>query len=259
MKQILANGVAGLSGSLKRGDHIVSVNGQNLEGLTNKQALTALKKAGKEVTLVLTRKIGRKYSRAPTPLTSTLQSRHDSGEASRVESRRMSPQHSPPTTRGRRGKYSSDEGSRDNSQGPSPQVSKKHRRKESVTTHGEVITFRNNRSTLPRKLKGAKVGVRLVELHKGPTGLGLQLQGGATGSSVPITVKEVLRGGAAFKTGQIHKGDEILEVNGLSFADLNYPEALQAMKGFPQGKVSIILRDHRATKSVDSSSNIDYK
>lgn len=236
--------VAAQDGRIKRGDRIISINGVTVTGLSNKQALQKLKDAGNCVNLVLIRKMGRRISRATTPLTSARHSRRGSTDNSCLESRKISPQQSPKTVHRRGHTSSSDEGSKDGSRASSPQHPRKHTRRKSVTSHGELLTFRDKKSTLPRKIKGAKLGVHLVELHKGPTGLGLQLQG-STNPETPITVKAVLRGGAAYRSGKIHIGDEIIEVNGTSFEQLNQQEALQVMKDLPQGKVSIILRDHK--------------
>ncbi|XP_068103726.1 disks large homolog 3 isoform X3 [Hyperolius riggenbachi] len=49
---ILAGGPADLSGELRRGDRILSVNGANLRSATHEQAAAALKRAGQTVTIV---------------------------------------------------------------------------------------------------------------------------------------------------------------------------------------------------------------
>ncbi|XP_044124791.1 disks large homolog 3 isoform X6 [Bufo gargarizans] len=49
---ILAGGPADLSGELRRGDRILSVNGVNLRSATHEQAAAALKRAGQTVTIV---------------------------------------------------------------------------------------------------------------------------------------------------------------------------------------------------------------
>ena len=239
MKQILSDGVAHHEGSIRRGDHLVMVNERPVDGLTNREAVQLLREAGNDMTLILTRKIGRRISRQTTPSSSR--------EVSRAESRCLSPQRSPPRS-GKRGFYSgsSDEGSCEGSRGPSPSTSRRHRRRESVTIEGEVVNLRDKRSTLPRKLHGARVGVRLVELHKGPTGLGMQVSGGHNG---PITVKVVLKGGPADKSHSIHVGDEILEVNKTSFEKYTQKQAMEFIKALPQGKVSIILRDRQIVHS----------
>jgi len=100
------------------------------------------------------------------------------------------------------------------------------------------------------KWSAEKIGdlgcVKVVDLRKGPTGLGMQLMGGSDTPN-PVTVKEVFPGGPAHKSGKIRAGDVILEANGISFEELNHDEAIKTMKGFSQGKVSIILRDRTAT------------
>uniref|UniRef100_A0A8C3HUT9 Discs large MAGUK scaffold protein 3 n=1 Tax=Chrysemys picta bellii TaxID=8478 RepID=A0A8C3HUT9_CHRPI len=49
---ILAGGPADLSGELRRGDRILSVNGANLRNATHEQAAAALKRAGQTVTII---------------------------------------------------------------------------------------------------------------------------------------------------------------------------------------------------------------
>ena len=83
----------------------------------------------------------------------------------------------------------------------------------------------------------------MVELQKGPTGIGMQLHGGKEGTKVPITVKSVFPGGSAYKSGKIRAGDVILEANGISFENLTHEQAIATMKGFPQGKITLIVRD----------------
>ncbi len=89
------------------------------------------------------------------------------------------------------------------------------------------------------------VGVKVVELRKGPIGLGIQLMGGKD-TADPVTVKVVFPAGPAHKSGKIHPGDTILEANGVSFEDLTHDEAIKTMKSFPQGKISLLMRDRMA-------------
>ncbi|KYO32699.1 hypothetical protein Y1Q_0009313 [Alligator mississippiensis] len=61
---ILAGGPADLSGELRRGDRILSVNGANLRNATHEQAAAALKRAGQTVTIIAQyRPEGSEYSR----------------------------------------------------------------------------------------------------------------------------------------------------------------------------------------------------
>ena len=121
-------------------------------------------------------------------------------------------------------------------------------------SRGKLLTFTDRESTLPRKLSGSKAGVYLVELQKRSSGwLGLQLDGSKDAPpTLPITIKAVLQGGAAYKSGLIREGDEVLEVNGASFEKLTLREAVTYMRELPAGKVDMILRDITRGRSLDS-------
>ena len=88
-------------------------------------------------------------------------------------------------------------------------------------------------------------GVKLVELHKGPGGLGINMTGGADMNN-PFTVKVVFPGGVAAKSGDIHVGDVILMVNGRDFRRLKHDEAVQGLRDLPQGPVTLLVRDRVA-------------
>lgn len=237
VKQVLSDGVAQRSGQIKRGDRILSVNNNNLANVSHKFALLLLKDAGSTVTLELSRKIGRRSSTATTPLGSVMQSRRSSGEQSKQTSRPGSKKASPPTLRKRRHtKSSSGENSKGGSKDPSPPTVRRTRKESGAT--------------LPRKLS-SMVGAKAVELHKGPTGLGMQIQGGQD-TSYPVTVKSVIPGGVAHKSGKIRVGDVIIEVNGISFEKLTHSEALKTVKAFPQGKVTLVMRDRFAAQKSNA-------
>ena len=92
-------------------------------------------------------------------------------------------------------------------------------------------------------------GVKMVELQKGPTGLGMHLKGSLIKEPplAPITVKEVLPGGVAYKSGKINIGDQILEVNGMPFDGMTQSQAVRAIKNTPQGIVRLVLLDKHFT------------
>ncbi len=128
-----------------------------------------------------------------------------------------------------------------------PAYSKKHPR-NSVNPQGEILTFRDQKSTLPRRIAGNKDNLHLVELRKGAGWLGIQLQGGVDPDHMtqpmPIMVQTIVRGGAAYRSGRIHEGDEIIEVNGLSLANLTLREAVDTVRQQPQGNIFFILREN---------------
>uniref|UniRef100_A0A672MZT8 Disks large homolog 2-like n=1 Tax=Sinocyclocheilus grahami TaxID=75366 RepID=A0A672MZT8_SINGR len=69
---ILAGGPADLSGELRRGDQILSVNGIDLRGATHEQAAAALKGAGQTVTIIAQYRPEGKCPSAPPDQTSSL-------------------------------------------------------------------------------------------------------------------------------------------------------------------------------------------
>ena len=220
-------------GRIKRGDRLVSVNEKPLAGLTNKEALQILKDSGVTVKLEVARRVGQR-SQAPSPLQSQLQSRHSSGEnTNEPPSPDMSVPPTPPSTQAPRNTL------------------RRHSRRVSLSQEEDdetaASTLRSKPATMPRKLKST-VGVKIVELHKGPTGLGMHLKGG-TDENLPIIVREVFPGGVAHKSGKIFPGDVIIEVNNDSFESLTHREALQKLKSYPQGKISLLVRDRMATLS----------
>lgn len=291
VKELVSGGVAERHGGIERGDCILSVNRLSLTGLSTTEALAVLKAAGNHVTLMISRvaancpqtnsmqELGN-YPRAPhTSEHETVggkskmegnktleharrqaeimihqgssqdsQSEPISVDYSHIESWRMSLEWSPQDTG-----FNTGETSDINMLCPlkqSPQLKKKF---DTRNPWGEVLTFTDPKSTLPRKLSGTKAGLYLVELHKSLGGwLGIQLKGGKeTPPSTPITIKAVLNGGAAHKNGQIQEEDEVIEVNGASFEKLSLEAAVDYMRSLPPGKVSMILRDHRKSRDLN--------
>ena len=161
--------------------------------------------------------------------------RRSSGEQSKEGSKPPSPPR--PRTRKKSAK-SSGEQSKEGSLPPSPPRSQR----VMFQTAADGAKFDH---TMPRRLNST-VGMKIVELHKGPIGLGIQLMGG-TDTPYPVTVKMVIPGGPAHKNGNLRAGDVIVEANWISFEKLTHEEAIRTMKGLPQGKVNLMVRDRTAT------------
>lgn len=105
---------------------------------------------------------------------------------------------------------------------------------------------KRRKQSITVKMGVSAQGVKVVELHKGPTGLGIHLKGSlAKETAVPITIKEILPGGVAYKSEKIAIGDVIMEANGIPFKGLTQYEAMKAVKGLPQGPVRLVLLDKR--------------
>ena len=96
----------------------------------------------------------------------------------------------------------------------------------------------------PASLARAQLnGLKVVEVCKGPTGLGMLVSGSDTAPYDPITVKDVVHLGPADKTGRIRPGDVILKVNAQSFESIAVSEARSALKELPQGTVKLFLKE----------------
>ena len=257
MKRVLPDGLVHRDGRIRRGDRIVSVNGKSFADLANKEALLLLKNSGDTVTFEVARRIGRRSSQAPSPISSQLQSRRSSGESTREP---PSPVLGHRRTVKRRDSSGSEGAPPTPPNVPAPPGTLRRRREslsaaytsstEDEDTLGVPMTVRGKTATMPRKLSST-VGIKIVELHKGPTGLGMQIRGGSD-VNLPITVKVVFPGGPAHKSGKVHPGDVIIEVNNESFENITHKEAIDKLKSFPQGKVSLLVRDRTATLSRGS-------
>lgn len=230
MKGVLSDGVVSRDGRIRRGDHIISVNGQNIAGFTHKEALQLLKNSGSIVSLEVGRQVGRRSSQAPSPFSSQLQSQRSSAENT------PAPPSPVPGTRPALQRRDSSDSESATPTAPSSHSTLKRRSRRPSTSNED-----GKPATMPRKLKSTE-GIKIVELHKGPTGLGMNLKGGSD-ENLPITVREVFPGGVAHKSGKIHPGDVIIEVNNESFENLTHKEALTKLKSYPQGKISLLVRD----------------
>ena len=83
-----------------------------------------------------------------------------------------------------------------------------------------------------------------IEMAKGPAGLGFSVEGGKSSpkGDLPITVKKIFTGGVANRSGQIHVGEEIIQVNGQRMAPLTHFEAWTYLKSLPIGIVKMKIK-----------------
>ncbi|XP_030832438.1 uncharacterized protein LOC579286 isoform X3 [Strongylocentrotus purpuratus] len=83
-----------------------------------------------------------------------------------------------------------------------------------------------------------------VEMAKGPAGLGFSVEGGrgSPKGDQPITIKKIFIGGVADRSGLLHVGDEIVEVNGRRLSNLTHFEAWTFLKAVPSGMVKLKIK-----------------
>ncbi|KAM9846943.1 disks large homolog 4 [Aulostomus maculatus] len=80
---------------------------------------------------------------------------------------------------------------------------------------------------------------RRVLIHRGSTGLGFNIVGGEDGEGIFISF--ILAGGPADLSGELHKGDQILSVNGVDLRMATHEQAAAALKNAGQ-TVTIIAQ-----------------
>ncbi|KAK3876376.1 hypothetical protein Pcinc_018832 [Petrolisthes cinctipes] len=76
------------------------------------------------------------------------------------------------------------------------------------------------------------IELRRVSLNKGTTGLGFNIVGGEDGEGIFISF--ILAGGPADLSGELRRGDQILNVNGTDLRIATHEQAAQALKGCGQ-------------------------
>lgn len=74
--------------------------------------------------------------------------------------------------------------------------------------------------------------------------------------TTPITIKEVLPGGVAYKSGQIAVGDILLEANGIHFDNMSQSMAVKNIKNLPQGTVRLVLLDKHYISMTTNNNEI---
>lgn len=69
---------------------------------------------------------------------------------------------------------------------------------------------------------------RVVELEKGPAGLGFNIVGGEDGHGIYVSF--LLAGGPAERSGRLRRGDRLLAVNDVDITHATHEQAAKALK-----------------------------
>ncbi|XP_071954343.1 uncharacterized protein [Antedon mediterranea] len=129
-------------------------------------------------------------------------------------------------------------------------------------THAQALSFlKVNRKDvvlvvsrhIEKEDEGLPAGSTEITLTKGSAGLGFSIEGGrgSPRGDLPITVKKIFTGGISDRSGQLHVGDEILQVNSYKFVNLTHYEAWTKLKSIPSGNVKMIIRKAGTTDAKD--------
>ncbi|XP_045768728.1 disks large 1 tumor suppressor protein isoform X3 [Maniola jurtina] len=88
---------------------------------------------------------------------------------------------------------------------------------------------------------------RVVDIEKGPQGLGFNIVGGEDGHGIYVSF--LLAGGPAEKSGQLRRGDRLLAVNDIDITHATHEQAAKALKGTGQNvKLTVVYRPQEYNK-----------
>lgn len=88
---------------------------------------------------------------------------------------------------------------------------------------------------------------RIVDIEKGPQGLGFNIVGGEDGHGIYVSF--LLAGGPAEKSGQLRRGDRLLAVNEVDITHATHEQAAKALKSTGQQvKLTVVYRPQEYNK-----------
>uniref|UniRef100_A0A4W3JV72 Multiple PDZ domain protein n=1 Tax=Callorhinchus milii TaxID=7868 RepID=A0A4W3JV72_CALMI len=221
IKHILEDSPAGRNGTLKTGDRIVEVDGVDLRDASHEQAVEAIRKAGSPVVFLVQSLI----TRPQTEITPALKD-------SLLEEPLSQP--SPPE--------------------PVPEANitgsleKLGMKSEDPTEEEDEFGYswmkiKQRYGNLPGEL-------RMIELEKGKSGLGLSLAGNKDRSRMSVFVVGIDASGAAGKDGRIKIADELLEINGQLLYGRSHQNASSIIKSAPSKVKIIFIRNNDAVSQM---------
>ncbi|XP_045447635.1 disks large 1 tumor suppressor protein [Melitaea cinxia] len=94
---------------------------------------------------------------------------------------------------------------------------------------------------------GDEEQARVVELEKGPAGLGFNIVGGEDGHGIYVSF--LLAGGPAERSARLRRGDRLLAVNDVDLAHATHEQAAKALKSTGQNvKLTVVYRPQEYNK-----------
>lgn len=240
-------GTADRSGKLLKGDELLIVNGQQLQGVSIDEARRLLRVPEAEVHLLVARELSEDLcfkedtSRLPNTLPPVPELHESNVQASNVPRLRHWQSDVSSSTKG------------DNRRSHPDLPPKLKADNERMGSNGIC--------TLPRRPKSSQLSLHTVVFEKGPgrKSLGFSIVGGKDSpkGELGFYVKTIFANGQAAETGSLKEGDEIYTLNGQSLQGLSHSEAIAAFKKIKQGPVILHIgrRTNKKCSSVSESSS----
>ncbi|XP_050314231.1 patj homolog [Anthonomus grandis grandis] len=213
VKSVSKNSAADMSGKIKVNDRIVEVDGQSLQGFSNKQAVEVLRNCGNVVKLCLERYLhGPKYEqlqqaiaasemKPPSPIISTRYHKEEEGSLSNATSELFC---------------------------------------EYINKDNSLVLSDEELKEKWSMVLGPDVQIVIARIKKfgDRGGLGISLEGTVDveeGREVRPHhyIRSILLEGPVGKNGTLKSGDELLEVNGHQLLGMNHHEVVSILKDLP--------------------------
>ncbi|XP_076340816.1 uncharacterized protein LOC143241115 isoform X2 [Tachypleus tridentatus] len=235
------NGPADRSGLLQKGDELLMINGQQLQGVELEEAQHLLRTFDTTVTLLVSRKTsegsGQYQKSTETELLNVL---HQSTQKESNGYVNISSSNSENKLLNRRSH-------------PSSQKIKEEENQD----------HENSFCTLPRRPKSSQLSISTAHFEKGPgcKRLGFSIVGGKDSprGDMGIYVKTIFSMGQAAENGKLKEGDEIFMVNGQPLQGMSHTEAIATFKRIKQGVIVLHIgrrtaskKSHHASKSCNN-------
>ncbi|XP_075065785.1 multiple PDZ domain protein [Mixophyes fleayi] len=229
VKSITKDSAVEQDGRIHVGDQIIAVDGTNLQGYTNQQAVEVLRHTGQTVHLTLIRR-GQKQevithqieeSGRPTDQNVTLQNEEDNLESTKKNqplSSMISTTVAQPASKGK-----------------------------SVQTvsfpEEECLPILNEEDAMRSKwqsIMGANYDIVVAQVNKfsESSGLGISLEA----SSGHHFLRSILPEGPVGRSGKLYSGDELLEVNEISLLGQNHKDVINILKELPISVTMVCCR-----------------
>jgi C-terminal processing protease CtpA/Prc len=194
--KIIEGGAAQIDGRLQMGDKLISVGPVSLENVTHEQAVEILKATQQRVTLA--------FVKNPYPGATPVNVSEDE-LAHHMRHTNITPSGYRPIT---------------------PQGYSAHQ----PVAMPEPQRYIDHHSGSQPQLQyaGVQRAPRTVHLTKGAQGLGFNIVGGEDDEGIYISA--VLPGGVADLSGQVYRGDQLLQVNNTNLTSATHEQAAQALK-----------------------------
>ncbi|XP_026733311.1 disks large 1 tumor suppressor protein isoform X1 [Trichoplusia ni] len=131
---------------------------------------------------------------------------------------------------------------------PSPRTSRANTPTRLTIEHDNTETASSAANSLRREdVTDSNEEARVVELEKGPAGLGFNIVGGEDGHGIYVSF--LLAGGPAERSARLRRGDRLLAVNDTDITHATHEQAAKALKSTGQNvKLTVVYRPQEYNK-----------